>query len=124
MFARELKARGCDLVHVSSGGNHPGQKIPIGPGYQVHLAEKVKREAEVPTMAVGLIYEAAQAEEIVASGKADMVALARGVMDDPHWAWHAAQALGVTTTYPDQYIRCAPDRWKGNPGQVSASGKR
>ena len=110
--AKALKTLDCDFVDVTSGGLHPDQKITIGAGYQVPFAERVKTESGVTTMAVGLITQAQQAEDIVASGKADMVALARGVMDDPHWAWHAARALGAETEYPDQYIRCSPKTWR------------
>ncbi|MEI6303122.1 MAG: NADH:flavin oxidoreductase/NADH oxidase [Betaproteobacteria bacterium] len=104
----ELKQRGCDWVDVSSGGVSPRQKIPLGPGYQVHLAEKIKNFTGMTTMSVGLITDPHQAEEIIAGGKADMVALARGMLYDPRWAWHAAAELGGTASYPPQYSRCAP----------------
>jgi NADPH2 dehydrogenase len=107
-LAMELKRRGCDWIDVSSGGISPMQKIPLGPGYQVHLAEKVKAASGIATMSVGLITDPRQAEEIIASGKADMVALARGMLYDPRWAWHAAAELGGTVAYPQQYSRCAP----------------
>ena len=107
-FARALKDLGCDFVDVTSGGVDPRQKIETGPGYQVPFAEKVRREAEIHTWAVGLITEARQAEKIIAEGQADMVALARGVMRDPRWAWHAAEELGAETPWPDMYIRAAP----------------
>jgi 2,4-dienoyl-CoA reductase-like NADH-dependent reductase (Old Yellow Enzyme family) len=110
-LSAELKALGCDFMDVSSGGNDPAQQIPLGPGYQVAFAEKVRREAGIPTMAVGMITRPQQAEAIVASGQADMVALARGMMFDPRWAWHAAEALGAETPYADNYIRCHPARW-------------
>src|SRR5207237_1537360 len=93
-YAKELKQRGVDWVDVSSGGVSPLQKIPLGPGYQVPFAQAVKETTGVTTMAVGLITEAKQAEEIIASGKADMVALARGMLYDPRWGWHAAAGLG------------------------------
>lgn len=118
-FAKALKAKGCDFIDVSSGGNDPGQKITLGPGYQVPFAERVRREAGIPVMAVGLITEPHQAEAIVASGKADFVALARGVMDNPRWAWHAARALGVETDYPAQYVRCRPDTWRAAPAVMA-----
>jgi 2,4-dienoyl-CoA reductase-like NADH-dependent reductase (Old Yellow Enzyme family) len=110
-FARELKALGCDFVDVSSGGNDPRQKIPLGPGYQVPFAERVRREAGIVTWAVGMITEPHQAEAIVAGGRADLVALARGMMYDPRWAWHAAEALDAETAYSRMYIRCHPSRW-------------
>jgi 2,4-dienoyl-CoA reductase-like NADH-dependent reductase (Old Yellow Enzyme family) len=108
VFAAALRARGLDFIHVSSGGVSPLQKIALGPGYQVHLAERIKRETGLPTIAVGLVTEAKQAEAIVASGQADMVALARGILYDPHWPWHAAAELGATVTAPPQYWRCPP----------------
>lgn len=113
---KALKEAGCDFVDVSSGGNDPGQKISVGPGYQVPFAERVKAEVGIPVMAVGMITDATQAEEVVASGKADMVAVARGAMDDPRWAWHAAQALDVKIEYPPQYVRCRPDIWRAGHG--------
>ena len=91
-LAKELKKRGVDWIDASSGGVSPLQKIPLGPGYQVQFAEAIKQAAGVNTIAVGLITEAKQAEDIVASGKADMVALARGMLYDPRWGWHAAAA--------------------------------
>lgn len=118
--AKAFKEAGCDFIDVTTAGMDPRQKITVGPGYQVPFAEQIKKEAGIPVMAVGMITEPEQAEEIVASGKADMVAIARGVMDDPHWAWHAAQRLGVETVYPDQYIRCRPDIWRTSPGMFVA----
>ena len=118
-----LKELGCDFVDITSGGLDRRQKIEVGPGYQVPFAQKVKAETGMTTMAVGMITDADQAEGIVAEGQADMVALARGVMDDPRWAWHAAQRLGVETTYPDQYIRCRPDLWRTSAGQWAAPRK-
>ena len=118
--AKALCKAECDFVDVTSGGLHPDQKIAAGPGYQVPFAERVKQESGMTTMAVGMITGAHQAEEIVASGKADLIAVARGMMDDPHWAWHAAQQLDVETKYPDQYVRCRPNLWRASPGQFSA----
>ena len=111
MFARELKALGCDFVDVTSGQLDPRQKIPLAPGYNVPLAKKVRAEAGIVTMAVGLIGAAQQAERIVASGEADLIALARGIMDDPRWAWHAARQLGAQAPYAPNYIRCHPSQW-------------
>lgn len=107
-FAKELKKRGCDFIDVSSGGLSPLQQIPLGPGYQVPAAERIKRETDMPTIAVGLITEAEQAESIVAAGKADMVALARGILYDPRWPWHAAAKLGAQVDAPPQYWRAQP----------------
>lgn len=112
-LAKRLKEVGLDFVTVSSGGIRPGVRIPVGPGYQVHLAQKVQAEAGIPTQAVGLIVEPRQAEEIVASGKADMVAIARGFLDDPRWVWHAAEALGADAAYVPQYLRARRDTWPG-----------
>ncbi len=111
-FSRELKALGCDFMDVTSGQVDPRQQIPFAPGYNVAFAEQVKREAGIPAMAVGMITKAAQAEAIVASGQADLIAIARAMMDDPRWAWHAARELGAETAYAPQYVRCAPGAWK------------
>jgi NADPH2 dehydrogenase len=111
-FAKELKKRGVSWIDVSSGGVSPQQKIPLSPGYQVPFAQAIKEVTGITTMAVGLITEAAQAEEIVASGKADMVALARGMLYDPRWAWHAAAELGGEVYAPPQYWRSQPSTQK------------
>ena len=107
-FCKALKATGCDMVDVSSGGIDQSQKITTGPGYQVHFAEAIRREAGVPTMAVGQITEAIQAETILATGQADMVALARGMLWDPRWTWRAAVALGEEIAMPAPYARANP----------------
>jgi NADPH2 dehydrogenase len=111
-YAKELKKRGVDWIDASSGGVSPKQKIPLGPGYQVPLAQGIRAATGVTTMAVGLITEAKQAEEIVASGKADMVALARGMLYDPRWGWHAAAELGGEVEAPPQYWRSQPSTQK------------
>ena len=111
-LALALKARGCAAIHVSSGGVSPAQKIALGPGYQVPFARRVKAETGLPTIAVGLITEAEQAEAIVAGGDADAVALARGLLYDPHWPWHAAARLGAQVTVPPQYWRSQPREYK------------
>ena len=110
-FAQKLKDAGCDFIDVSSGGNDPSQKIVLGPGYQVHFAEAIKKATGMPVMAVGLITEPEQAEAVVASGQADMVALARGFLDDPHWAWHAAWKLGAEVPVSVQYARATLKTW-------------
>jgi 2,4-dienoyl-CoA reductase-like NADH-dependent reductase (Old Yellow Enzyme family) len=107
-FARQLAERGVDWIDVSSGGISPQQKIAIGPGYHVPFADAIKRATGVTTMAVGLITTAAQAEEILATGKADLVALARAMLYDPHWPWHAAVELGAKVDAPPQYWRATP----------------
>jgi 2,4-dienoyl-CoA reductase-like NADH-dependent reductase (Old Yellow Enzyme family) len=108
VFARELKRRGCAFIHVSSGGLSPRQQIPLGPGYQVPFAQRIRHQTALPTIAVGLITEAEQAEAIIAGGQADMVALARGMLYDPRWPWHAAARLGARVAAPPQYLRCQP----------------
>ncbi len=107
-FAHELKQRACDYIHVSSGGLSPAQKIVVGPGYQVQLAEYIRDKTAMPTIAVGLITEPEQAEAIIVDGQADMVALARGMLYDPRWPWHAAATLGAKVSAPPQYLRCQP----------------
>ncbi len=109
-FAAMLHELGVDLVDCSSGGLVPGVKIPVAPGYQVPFAEAIKREAGIATGAVGLITEAAQAEEIIASGRADAVFIAREMLRDPNWALHAAEALGVEVPWPVQFERAKPER--------------
>jgi len=112
-LARALKELGCDYIHVSSGGLSPQQAIPVGPNYQVSFAETIKQQVGIATIAVGLITEPQQAEEIVASGQADMVALARAMLFNPRWPWHAAQVLGAKVAAPAQYLRSEPHGVKG-----------
>jgi 2,4-dienoyl-CoA reductase-like NADH-dependent reductase (Old Yellow Enzyme family) len=107
-LARRLRDRGVDLVDCSSGGNVPQQQIPLGPGYQVPFAERIRREAGIPTGAVGLITSAREADAIVREGRADAVLLARGMLRDPYWPLHAAEQLGVAVPWPAQYLRAAP----------------
>jgi len=107
-FGRALRNRDCSFVHVSSGGLSPLQQLDVGPGYQVPLAETFRRETGLPTIAVGLITEAEQAEGIIADGRADLVALARGILYDPRWPWHAAAKLGGQVAAPKQYWRSQP----------------
>ena len=107
-FAKELKVRGCDYICTTSGGVSLEQKIDAKPGYQVPLAEVVRRGAGIATMAVGQITEPRQAEAILADGKADMVAIARRLMYSPHWAWNAAAELGVFLKYPPRYRNAHP----------------
>jgi NADPH2 dehydrogenase len=118
-FAQELKRRGIDWIDVSSGGVSPLQKITLGPGYQVPFADAVKQATGLPTISVGLITEAQQAEEIVASGKADMIALARGMLYDPRWGWHAAATLGGQVDVPPQYWRSQPSTQKELFGKIT-----
>jgi 2,4-dienoyl-CoA reductase-like NADH-dependent reductase (Old Yellow Enzyme family) len=111
-FAEALEKRGCDAIHVSSGGLHPAQKIPVGPSYQVPLARAVKAAVRIPVVAVGLITGFEQAEAIVATGDADLIALARAITFDPRWPWHAAAALGAQVRAPSQYLRSQPRRFE------------
>lgn len=112
VLAHALKGRGCDFIHVSSGGLSPQQQIPLLPGYQVPFAERIKRETGLPTIAVGLVTEPEQAETIIAEGRADLVAVGRGMLYDPRWPWHAAAKLGAQVSAPPQY-------WRGPPGGAS-----
>jgi 2,4-dienoyl-CoA reductase-like NADH-dependent reductase (Old Yellow Enzyme family) len=118
-FANELKKRRVDWIDVSSGGVSPLQKIPLGPGYQVPLSQELKQATGLTTIAVGLINEPKQAEDIVASGKADMVALARAMLYDPRWGWHAAAALHGEVSAPPQYWRSQPPDQKALFGKTS-----
>jgi 2,4-dienoyl-CoA reductase-like NADH-dependent reductase (Old Yellow Enzyme family) len=108
VLARALREAGVDLVDCSSGGLVPRAKVPLGPGYQVPFAEAIRSRAGVMTGAVGLIREPAQAEGVVAGGKADLVLLAREMLRDPYWPLHAARSLGVEVRWPDQYLRASP----------------
>ncbi len=113
MFARALEARGCDFLDVTTGQLDPRQRIPLAPGYNVPFAEQVKKATTMPVMAVGMITTAQLANDIVESGRADLIAIARGMMDDPRWAWHAARELGAEPPpYAPQYNRCHPSSWK------------
>ena len=118
-FAQALEARGCAVIHVSSGGLTPAQTIPVGPGYQVPLAREVKRATSLAVVAVGLITEATQAEAIVATGDADLIGLARAILYDPRWPWHAAAALGARVKAPPQYLRSQPRQYRElfDPGE-------
>jgi 2,4-dienoyl-CoA reductase-like NADH-dependent reductase (Old Yellow Enzyme family) len=107
-FAHRLAALGCDFIDVSSAGVSPRQKIAVGPGFQVPFAKAIRAATGLSTMAVGLITQPAQAEAIVATGEADLVALARGFLWNPRWAWHAAAELGGQVEPPVQYERAAP----------------
>lgn len=111
-FGLALKQRGCAAMHVSSGGVSAAQKIALGPGYQVPFAQRIKEAVGLPTIAVGLITEAEQAESIVAEGAADAVALARAMLYDPRWPWHAAAKLGASVAAPRQYWRSQPRELK------------
>ena len=110
-FARALEARGCAAIHVSSGGLTPAQQIPVGPSYQVPLARAVKKATRMPVIAVGLITEFEQAEAVVGTGDADLIALARTILYNPRWPWHAAAHFGAQVKVPDQYLRSQPRQY-------------
>ncbi len=110
-YARALKAEGCAYVTVSGGGVVPDAKIPVGPGYQVPFAERVKKETGIVTGAVGLISDPWQAEAIIAGGQADFISLARAMLFNPRWPLHAAGALGAGVAWPPQYERASPKLW-------------
>ena len=110
-IAKALKGEGLDFICISSGGVAADIRNPTEPGYNVPIAARVKKEAGVATRTVGLIVKPEHAEEIVAQGKADMVSMARCFLDDPHWGWHAAKALGATVARPPQYARAGPKLW-------------
>ena len=112
-LAKALDELGCSYIHVSSGGNATAQKISVSPNYQVPFADRIRQAVKMPVIAVGLITEPEQADAIVATGQADLVALARGILYDPRWPWHAAAKLGAKAIAPPQYKRCEPHALKG-----------
>lgn len=109
-LAGALEQRGCSAIHMSSGGLHAEQAIPVGPGYQVPLARAVKASVNIPVVAVGLITDFDHAEAIIHNGDADFIALARAMLYDPRWPWHAAAHLGAQVKASPQYLRCQPAR--------------
>ena len=111
-LSQALKARGCAAIHVTTGGLSPAQAIKLGPGYQVPYAQRVKADVGLSTIAVGLITEPEQAEAIIANGEADAVSLARAMLYDPRWPWHAAAKLGARVSAPKQYWRSQPREYK------------
>lgn len=112
-LSKTLAEAGCAYIHVSSGGLSPQQKISVGPGYQVPFAAEIKKAVTIPVIAVGLITEPEQAEAILTEQQADLVALARGMLYNPRWPWHAAANLGATVHAPEQYWRSEPSAVKG-----------
>lgn len=112
-LAKALDKLGCCYIHVSSGGLSQHQKITVGPNYQVPFADSIKQHVKMPVIAVGLITEPEQAEAIVGTGQADMIALARGILYNPRWPWHAAAKLGAKVYAPKQYWRSEPHSVKG-----------
>jgi 2,4-dienoyl-CoA reductase-like NADH-dependent reductase (Old Yellow Enzyme family) len=116
-LSRSLKSLGVDAVDCSSGGNVENAKIPIGPGYQVPFAERIRREAGVATAAIGMISAPAQADQIIRNGQADIALLARELLRDPYWPLRAARELGEPMSWPAQYLRAAP---RDSPARVAA----
>jgi len=116
-LSRRLKSLGVDVVDCSSGGNIPDAKIPVGPGYQVPFAQRVRKEAAIATAAVGMIFEPAQADQIVRNGEADVVLIARELLRDPYWPLRAARELGTPMSWPAQYLRAAP---RDSPERVAS----
>ncbi|MDQ2664070.1 MAG: oxidoreductase, partial [Candidatus Eremiobacteraeota bacterium] len=113
VFARALRERGCDFIDVSGGGLVPYQKIVVGPGYQVPYARRIRHDADVPTIAVGMIEDPVAANNFIEAGDCDLVALARGMLRNPRWVWSAADALDAEAVdAPNQYARARPPRAK------------
>lgn len=113
-FVKRLKEIGCDYVCMSSGAATAEIVVPVKPGYQTQFAEAVKKEVDgIAVCAVGLIVSPQEADEVIQTGKADMVAIARGFLDNPHWAWHAANRLGADIKRPNPYLRAGPKFWPG-----------
>jgi NADPH2 dehydrogenase len=112
-YSKALKADGLDYIDVSSGGVTADTRNPTTPGYNVPIADRIKRDVGIATRVVGLIVKPSHAEEVVAQGKADMVAMARSILDDPRWGWHAAMTLGADVARVKQYQRVAPKMWPG-----------
>jgi 2,4-dienoyl-CoA reductase-like NADH-dependent reductase (Old Yellow Enzyme family) len=108
-LARRLKELGADLIDCSSGGNVPHARIPVGPGYQTHFAEQIRREADILTGTVGMITSPVQAEHIIATGQADAVIIARELLRDPYWPFRAARELAQPVSWAVQYLRAAPE---------------
>jgi 2,4-dienoyl-CoA reductase-like NADH-dependent reductase (Old Yellow Enzyme family) len=122
-FGRAIKALGCDFIDVSSGGVSPKQQITLGPKYQVPLATQIKKGTGLLTMAVGLITEPQEAEDIIVNGEADMVALARGMLFDPRWPWHAAAQLGAQVQVAKPYWRSQPRGLSTLFGDIKQGGR-
>jgi NADPH2 dehydrogenase len=116
-FAAALKALGCDYVTASSGGISARQRIAPVPGYQLPYARRIQREAAMPAMAVGLLHDPDVAEQALQDGAAELIALGRGMMWEPRWAWHAAEVLGASAPFPPQYARSHPSMRFGDPAR-------
>ena len=120
-LARALKPIGVDLIDCSSGGNVPHARVPVGPGYQTPFADQIRREADIMTGAVGMITSPIQAEQIIGTGQADAVIIARELLRDPYWPLRAARELGQQISWPIQYLRAAPD---GAPARVPVDAEK
>lgn len=112
VYAQALEARGCAAIDVSSGGLTAEQEIPEGPSYQVPLARRIKEATTIPVIAAGLITGFEQAEAVISTGDADLIALARTILYNPRWPWHAAANLGARVKAPPQYLRCQPKHYQ------------
>lgn len=113
IFSQKLEALGCDYIHVSSGGLSPHQAIQVGPGYQLPFAHEIRERVNIPVIGVGLVTEPQQAEDALSHGDADLIAIARAALYNPHWPWQAAAALGAHVSVPPQYLRSEPHGLKG-----------
>ena len=113
LFSQKLEALGCDYIHVSSGGLSPHQAIQVGPGYQLPFAREIRERVNIPVIGVGLVTEPQQAEDALSHGDADLIAIARAALYNPHWPWQAAAALGAHVSVPPQYLRSEPHGLKG-----------
>ncbi|MFN3453808.1 MAG: NADH:flavin oxidoreductase/NADH oxidase [Pseudobdellovibrio sp.] len=112
VYSKKLKDLGCEAIHVSTGGLDPKQKIPVEPRYQVSFSEIIKKEVEIQTIAVGLITEAEEAEDILQKNQADGIGIARGILYNPRWPWHAAAKLEASVSCPPQFLRSQPHVYK------------
>jgi 2,4-dienoyl-CoA reductase-like NADH-dependent reductase (Old Yellow Enzyme family) len=122
-FALMLKQAGADFIHISSGGIAPQQKISVGPGYQVPFAHHVRQKTQMPTIAVGLITQAQQAEDVLRKGEADLVALGRSFLYKPRWGWEAAAEMGAQVQATQQYWRSLPKEANGIFGDAKVGGR-
>ncbi len=113
ILSQHLEAAGCDFIHVSSGGLSPLQQITVGPGYQLPFANSIRKQITIPVIGVGLITEPLQAEQALQDGDADLIGIARAMLYNPRWPWHAAAALGAQVKVPPQYLRSESHGLKG-----------
>jgi 2,4-dienoyl-CoA reductase-like NADH-dependent reductase (Old Yellow Enzyme family) len=123
-FAHALRAEGCDYINASSDGSSNQQDIPVGPGYPLAFSQRIRNEAGIPTMGVGLITEPRQAEQALVTGAADLVALGRAMTYQPRWPWQAAEELGAEAFFPPEYARSHPSLRRGDSLKAVADGKQ